>query len=461
MSRMRVLAPAVAGALAAALVGPLVGLAEPALAADGCGPVPAGQVDNHWLGGAGSWADASRWSRGVVPGVSARDLACLPTGSDVVVDSATPQVDLDVLVVGADAHLTLRPGTALSVWGDPAVVRSLTRRGSVVEVDGATLGGGGVLQVNGRLDVHAGPAGERATLATQPDQGGAGTYAGPAGILQVKDHGTLDIRGSRNVRLSAGYVVDVHGRARLRGDAGIAADHGTTFLVQQHLTGPGLGKLVIRDDHGFREGRPAGTAPLATFVNRGRILKKGSSGSSRIVARYAGHGAVRARTGRLVLPHRTVTPQVVHSPVIAQCGPLVPCTDPQEQQAALKVPVTDTDGVQSTIAQLDGQQVKGEIGVPMEVHASGLDATIADPAVIVLRYAVQLFADAGKPADPAQTDVGHADGGSQPYTTIPSCEGIAIPLGAFACVDRGASRLSGGDVVMVVRTVDTSRWIVH
>ena len=35
-----------------------------------------------------------------------------------------------------------------------------------------------------------------------------------------------------------------------------------------------------------------------------------------------------------------------------------------------------------------------------------------------------------------------------------------MPLGAVACVDRAASREDGDDVIMVVRAIDTSRWIV-
>jgi hypothetical protein len=34
-------------------------------------------------------------------------------------------------------------------------------------------------------------------------------------------------------------------------------------------------------------------------------------------------------------------------------------------------------------------------------------------------------------------------------------------VGAFACVDRLASRVDGNTLIMVVRTIDTSRWIAH
>jgi hypothetical protein len=96
----------------------------------------------------------------------------------------------------------------------------------------------------------------------------------------------------------------------------------------------------------------------------------------------------------------------------------------------------------------------------MKVHADDLDATIADPAIIQLRYNLVVFKNAGRAADPATLSVAHADGPDDPFVVIPSCEGTGIPLGAFACLDHAASRKVTGAVVLIVRTVDTSRWIV-
>ena len=96
---------------------------------------------NLWLGGPGSWSDATKWSKQQVPGLATRDYACIPQGSDVVIDDQSPRVDLDLLELGRGARLTLRPGTALYLWADQDVVRSITKRDSVIELDGATLGG--------------------------------------------------------------------------------------------------------------------------------------------------------------------------------------------------------------------------------------------------------------------------------------------------------------------------------
>ncbi len=417
-----------------------------------------GFVENRWLGGAGSWSDATHWSRGVVPGVAARDYACIPSDSDIVIDALAPRIDLDLLELGTRSRLTLEPGTALFLSGAQDVVRSITKRHSLIEVDGATLGGAGRLRVIGKVDIHASRSGSPALLTTTD---GSGVYTGPRGILEIGDQGTLDVRGHDDVRMSSGYIVDVHGRTRLRGHAGLVADHGTTFLLQKHFYGKGVGRLVILDDRGFLEGDPSGTEPKATFVNRGGIAKRWSRGTSRIEARYVDAGKVRVRSGRLVLPHRTVTPQVYATPVTGGCSPVLPCTDGQDQVALLKAPASDTDGVgQVSIEELSGEKVKGAIGVPMKVHADGLDATLADPAVIQLTYGLFVFKNAGRSADPATLTVEHADGAGDPYVPIPSCEGTGIPLGAFACLDHAASRKSNSSVVLVIRTIDTSRWIV-
>ncbi len=127
----------------------------------------------------------------------------------------------------------------------------------------------------------------------------------------------------------------------------------------------------------------------------------------------------------------------------------------------MELPITDLNGATVTIDPLPGESVPGALGVPIKVHATGLQATFADPAVIELRYDATLFTTSAPPPDPAQLVVGHADGPDASYGDVPDCAGRDIPLGAFACLDVAASHLEGKDLVVVVRTVDTSRWIVH
>ena len=106
----------------------------------------------------------------------------------------------------------------------------------------------------------------------------------------------------------------------------------------------------------------------------------------------------------------------------------------------------------------------GAIGVPMKVHATGMLANVADPAVIELRYDASLFDGSGRPARRPGGPRGEARRGADaPYTDIPTCLGRgAMPLGAISCLDRLREPHRGRQhLVMVVRTTTTSSWIIH
>jgi hypothetical protein len=428
--------------------------AAPSVAVPECRWAARGYDVNLWLGGAGTWADATKWSKGRAPGVGNRDYACLPQGSAVVVDATTPRVDLNLLELGLDARLTLAPGTSLFVWGDQDDVRSIIKRGSVVEVDGATLGGGGRLHVIGTIDAHWSASGSPAVLTTMPP---GSTYSGKPGILEIGDDGTLDLRGAKPVRLSAQYVVDVHGRARTLDRSGIVADFGTTMLLQPHYRGRGVGKLIVLNDGDFIAGATAGLDRPPTFVNRGRIAKRGT-GLTRIEGRYFGNGKVSGDAGgngAMLIPPLSFER--------TEGGEVRPTQD-NPQAASITFPAADAGEAEAKIEPLTDIDVPGAIGHPMKVHATGLVANVADPAVIELRYDASLFGGKGEPsADPAGLTVRHADGPDAAYTDVPTCLGQSadIPLEAFACVDLDKSRVDDdGNVVMVVRTTTTSRWIV-
>jgi hypothetical protein len=410
---------------------------------------------NQWVGGPGSWSDATKWSKQQVPGLSSRDYACIPQGSDVVIDDQSPRVDLDLLELGRGARLTLRPGTALFLWADQNEVRSITKRDSVIELDGATLGGGGRLHVIGTLDAHESTTGSPAVLTTRPEDS---SYSGPRGILEIGDEGLLDVHGSSSLRLSTAYIVDVHGKARLRDSAGLVADHGTTFMLQQHYFGSGVGKLVVLNDGDFAVGRTAGVQAPPTFVNRGRIAKR-AQGLTTIEGMYFGDdGKV---SGDAVANELRLPPPIVQgTPTTESSGTSTTAQEPQV--ASIQLPVTDPDVAKASIEPLDGVQVVGAIGVPMKVHATGMLANVADPAVIELRYDASLFTPGTLPADPAVLEVKHAEGPNAPYFVIPTCLGRgAMPLRAASCLDRSASRTEDGGVVMVIRTTTTSRWIIR
>ena len=437
----------------ATMVAPPV-TASPGVAASGCQVAPPGLVENSWLGGTGSWSDATHWSQHVVPGLATRDYACLPTGSDVVVDASVTRVDLDLLDVDSGARLTLQPGTALYVWGDQQELRSVVRSDAVLEVDGATLGGGGRLQVIGTLDVRRAADGTPAALSSRPV---SSPSQGRTGLLEIADQGVLDVHGAGDVRLARKYVVDVRGLVRLRESAGLVADNGTTMLLQQHAYGSGVGRLLIRNDRGFVAGHRAGIKRPAIFVNEGRIVKRDSQGTSRIDGTYLGDGPIIEKSGDVVYQLRPPETETCGDPV--SCGGTPTAQVPQT--ASVELPITDLGDATVKIDPLEGESVPGAIGVPMKVHATGLQATVADPVVIELRYDSTLFTSTTPPPDPAKLVVGHADGSEATYADVPDCAGRDIPLGAFACLDVGASHTEGKDLVLVIRTVDTSRWIAH
>ena len=263
-------------------------------------------IDNRWVGGDGDWSDASNWSRDVAPGTSASDYVCIPDGVTVTVDvSPTPRIDLAAIELGRDATLVLRPGTSLFVWGDQDAMRSVTRMGSLIDVDGATIGGGGRLHVIGTLGSSAPPTASPARLTTHADSDAA--TRGRDGILEIGDAGTLDVRGDGDVGLTWGYVVDVHGtrqaaRLKPRWSPTTARRSGCSRTTSATASG----RLVILNDKGFYEGPARDDTPLATFVNDGRIVKRDSDGKSLVAASYGGAGEVRVQSGDLVLPDEAV-----------------------------------------------------------------------------------------------------------------------------------------------------------
>ena len=437
----------------------------PAAAGPSCVLAGTGMVDNIWRNGDGSWSDPSHWSRGVVPGTTrADDYVCIRAGVDVTLDAGT-RVDLTAFELGRDASLTMKPGSGLFVWGDQSTQASVTRLGSTVDARGATLGGSGLIHARGDVALSSRPGGS-ARLGTDTGSGAAG----PGGRLVVGDDGNLDLSGSSDVYLSGGYTIEVHGRVRLLDDAGLVAGHGTALELLPHLDGgAGAGRFVIKNNRGYFEQPAEDGLPLSRFVNEGRLIKRASRGNSVVTADYTGDGEVRINTGYLVLPGDTDSPAFVatQSSVGAgtctgrQCGSDTTRTNPQF--ASLTVPTSDPNGamVDVDVPAPAGARALAAVGVPIEVDTSGLEVTAENPAVLKLRYDKSLFGAGDPSADPAVLKVARAEDAADPYVVLPDCLGMVVPAGAAACVDRGASRREDGDVIMVVRTTATSRWIVR
>ena len=131
-----------------------------------------------------------------------------------------------------------------------------------------------------------------------------------------------------------------------------------------------------------------------------------------------------------------------------------------KQFASLTLPM-QTRGRTKVVVTTTTDKVRRSIGKVLKVHARHLRVSPAHPATIELRYDGSLLTAAGKPVDPSALSVAHGDSDGN-YSDVQDClAGGAIPPDTYACVDRRplASRKVGGDVILVVRTIRTSRWI--
>ena len=99
----------------------------------------------------------------------------------------SPRVDLDVLELGPGRTPHPPPRHGAVRLGRPEPGPLDHQAGLVIEVDGATLGGGGLLHVIGTLDIHWSSTGSRAVLTTRPEES---SYAGPRGSWRSATRGS-------------------------------------------------------------------------------------------------------------------------------------------------------------------------------------------------------------------------------------------------------------------------------
>ena len=190
-------------------------LAAPEAAASGCQAAPKGLVENSWLGGSGSWSDATKWSQQVVPGLATRDYACLPTGADVVVDASVARVDLDLLDLdsGAAAHPAARHARCTCGATSRRCARSSGATPSSRSTGPLSAAADGC-RSSAPWTCTAPHDGSPAALSSRPV---SSPSKGRKGLLEIADQGVLDVHGAGDVRLARKYVVDVRGLVQLRG----------------------------------------------------------------------------------------------------------------------------------------------------------------------------------------------------------------------------------------------------
>jgi hypothetical protein len=415
----------------------------------------------------------------------ARDYVCIPPGSTVHLggDSEWNARIQAFDVVGTPTQPTsvhVDFGANLRVFGAQSTRSSVLRQNVTMLLNGG-LGGPGRIDLRGTVQARSNDdfAPGFLTRRCATEATACQTAATARGLLVVENSGRVlvDVKG---VNLSDYYRIEVHGLVRLSNEGYIAADHGTRFDLQPATgSGTGVGTLQLANDGGYYEGAtpPAGDG-LSRFVNNGRILKSAGAGTSVISADYTAtvSSVTRVAAGTVVLPDGAVRPASVAAGkrygtatcVYADSYTCTTVTDAgvDDQAATLRVPAQDSDGASVTVTEFTGSDPylpPGAVGNPVTFHATQLTATPAAPAVIELRYDESLLTG----QTPATMDVGRLAANATSYAWVPTCLINGTPPGsAVACVDRRGLATSSrwatddpDDLVMVVRTRATSRWV--
>ena len=461
----------------------------------GCDALP-GLTPDVWQGlGVGpdaddQWENDANWSLGIAPVRLSDPYVCIPAGGTPVI-GAGQEAQLVALDVAADAELTVDAGGKLFLYGGTLTPSTIRGR---VEVIGATIGGPGRVDVSGTLQLRSLGASGPVTITTRECALFAGPYRpgeercvpglpiiGATGRIVVDDDGVIDVSGGR-VNLADEFELTVHGLVRVHDDGFLAADHGTRVeLLPRSADTPGTGTLRFEDDGDYVEGsNDSGIAELGTVVNQGLIIKSGGNGTTLLTGAYSqpAPGAVTVGSGTLLLPSGSPTPASVAAGAGYGSGrcltPDPGCleqtfgVDPQNVQ--FHVPSEDSTGASVLIRELSTTSSALDIGYPVEAHATGLSATAEAPAILSLRYDERIL----NGRDWSSINVFRRASDGAPYVALQPClPNGDQPEGQVACVDRrglaGSSRNvvdaegpgSSPDVIMVVRTVGTSRWVAR
>lgn len=493
----------VIGSVAALLLGasvpaagspPATALSIPTELPSAC-PVLSGLTPDVWQGAGvtpgadDQWDNDANWSLGIAPVHLSNPYVCIPAGGLPLIRGGQ-DARLVALDVASGATLQVHAGGKLYLYGGALTPSTIQGR---VELDGAALAGPARVELSGTLLVHTpGPTSE-ATLTTRECAYFPGPYplgeapcvpgvpvVGATGRLVVHDDGVVDVSGGQ-VNLGDQYQLLVHGLMLVHDGGSIAADHGTRLELRPHtgLTA-GTGTLRFEGDGGYLEGKnDFGIAQLSTVVNQGQIAKRGGTGTSVVTGAYSqpSPGAVTVASGKLLLPSGSATPAGVGAGagygtgrclVPRQPGCQAQTFNLDRQSVEFRVPSTDTSGASVIVQELTTASSPGDIGFPVEAHATGLSATLSDPAILSLRYDERVLGGRGW----SSVDIFHEATGTTSYVRLRACLANGNPpSGQVTCVDRrglaGSSRNvfddegpgNAPDVIMVVRTLTTSRWV--
>ena len=272
----------------------------------------------------------------------------------------------------------------------------------------------------------------------------------------------------------------MRGTVRLTNRGYIAADRGTSFALRPKLATVGGGLFDIRNNGGYYEGMTQyGVTSMSSFVNQGTVQKSVATGVSVIEATYSRQspGSVRVLTGTLTLPSGSFTGALVRGgrsygsgscrTGTLGCQPSTYGTD--RMFGRLTVPTADAAGASVVVREEAAKLRTADISPPLVAHAAGMLASRSSLARLTLRFDERLLSGRGW----RKVNIYRKASASAPWVKLPACRTSdgRPPVGSPACVDRrglsGSSRNvfdaegpgANPDVIMVVRTTKTSRWI--
>ena len=259
---------------------------------------------------------------------------------------------------------------------------------------------------------------------------------------------------SSSLRLSTQYIVDVHGKARLRDDAGLVADHGDVHAAAALLR---FGSRQAGRPQRRRLRRGADRGHQGTPVREPRPHRQARAGLTTIQGRYYGaDGKVSGDAGGNDLPD----PAVVRGKT-ETTGTSTSAQDPQV--ASIRLPATDPDGAEASIEPLDDDAGGRRPRRPHEGARDGNAGQRRRPGghrAALRRLPVRGSGRAARrPGGPGS----EARRGAERH--LLRHPGLLGPRGHAARCDvlpgPGSSRTEDGGVVLVVRSTTTSRWIIR
>jgi hypothetical protein len=413
----------------------------------------------------GSWANPANWSPPGIPNDNTSGNAvpetsttyvCIGSDTSVYMDadelfdapSSSGWVQLQGYWLGARSTLQVRPGVAL--FNNDATKPSVTEETSTIDATSAYVGGQGTLLVKGDLSVAASSATGASSLTSAH---GTQPTVASEGHLDIDTTGRL-LLPALGVQMVRGYDVVVHGRLQMTGTGFLAPDYDTSVTVEP------AGVYEFGGVGGFYEGPAESPVDPTTLINRGTLLKTGVGTTSLIgTTNYTqqGSGTVVVTGGTLAFAGGTVYSAEVSGGQqlsTAECAPHgsnEPCvaeTNPGVDRSSVTFRVPSSDDHAAV-------QLTENADLDFTAHAPDLTTGSTDPALITFRLGAAVVGT----TRPADVQVVHDN---EPQN-LPTCPASGLPAGATNCVDRQASTYvaATGNIYMVVRTTDTSRYVCH